>query len=106
MNQISQNEKTIVTTYSIGDDFVAVFYDFGSRVECWIRKGITQQLYFTGEADIDREVLASTIGKILPTIKDSWPLMESNDGLLGAPEGERVFPIREVKKERRSSQNS
>lgn len=94
------NESAKVSEYPMGDDFTSVFYDFGSRVECWIRKGITQQLYFTGEADIDREVLVSTIGKILPTIKDSWPLMESNDGLLGALEGERIFPIREVKKDK------
>ncbi len=93
-------ESAKVSEYPMGGDFTAVFYDFGSRVECWIRKGITQQLYFTGEADIDREVLVSTIGKILPTIKDSWPLMERDDGLLGAPEGERVFPIREVKNQR------
>lgn len=94
------NESAKVSEYPMGDDFTAVFYDFGSRVECWIRKGITQQLYFTGEKDIDREVLVSTIGKILPTIKDSWPLMERDDGLLGSPEGERVFPIREVKNQR------
>ena len=92
-------ESAKVSEYPMGDDFTAFFYDFGSRVECWIRKGITQQLYFTGAADVDREVLVTTIGKILPTIKSSWPLLEEKSDLLGAPEGERVFPIREVKKD-------
>lgn len=96
---VHKSENAIVTEYVVGDDFTAVIMDFGTRVECWIRKGITQQLYFTGEKDVDREVLVSTIGKLLPVIKDSWPLLESNDDLLGAPEGERTFPIRKVKKE-------
>lgn len=92
-----RTEKAIVTEFDAGEDFTASILDFGTRVEFWLRKGITQQLFWTAEGDIDRKVFLKVIERTLPEFKESFPLLD-NDEDMKAGAGERTFPIRKIEK--------
>ncbi len=96
--QLSKTMKATVTEYEAGDGFTASILDYGYKVEFWLGKGITKQLFWTAEGSIDRDVFLKVIEKSLPEFKESFPLLDTDDEQAVGAEGERTFPIRRVER--------